>query len=70
MSVTDVDRIRRRAVLIACLALRALERRRARGLPAVSYATVGAVLMIAMIAVMLFLALRDPGGLAAQRLGP
>jgi hypothetical protein len=105
MSVTDVDRIRRRAdiagatgalsaalavtttyvtslrslspgfggltlaLLISCLALRALERR-ARGLPAVSYATVGAVLLVAMIAVMLFFALRDPGGLAAQRLGP
>ena len=105
MSVTDVDRIRRRAdiagaagalpaalavtsmyvaslpslshgfgglallLLISCLGLRALERR-ARGLPAVSYATVGAVLLFAMIAVMLFLALRDPGGLAARRLGP
>jgi hypothetical protein len=91
VSVTDVDRIRRRAdiigacgalsgslavtatyvaslrslspgfggltllLLISCLALRALERR-ARGLPAVSYATVGAVLLFAMIAIELLLA--------------
>lgn len=58
-------------LLACCLALRVRERR-ARGLPALSadaVAICGAVVMIAMISVMLYLALRDPGGPAAQHLG-
>jgi hypothetical protein len=102
VTVTEVDRIRRRAdlagaaaalsaalavaasyagsavavsvgfgglgllLLISCLALRALERR-ARGLPAVSYATIGAVLLFAMIAFELVLAAL---GIQGTRLGP
>jgi hypothetical protein len=52
--------------LVTYLGLRARERR-ARGLPAVPYATIGAVLLFAMIATELILAVM---GIQGKRLGP